>query len=241
MTTINSTDQIPALRQALADNKLPDRDREFAGKLVAAHEAGRLTFNMAQWVPRLLSRIDAPESQTLKVGGIVKLLASAKAKGLKFPKLWLQLENGSPMRITIAGDKSKTPGYLMLTDGGGFGNGLYFGKISPQGELMLGKDGFAVAKSLTDLLARLAKDPAKVAADFGHLTGHCCFCSLPLNDPKSVRVGYGPVCAEKFCLPWGEAPKAKPSHAGGLSPGLVQAVKAAERREAKAKRNGARV
>jgi hypothetical protein len=242
----NSTDQIQALRRALADGKLPGRDREFAGKLVAAHEAGRLTFNMAQWVPRLLSRADAPESPTLKVTGVVNLLDTAKAKGLKHPKLWLLLDGvgaePSPLRITIAGDKSKTPGYLMLTDGGGFGSGLYFGKISPQGELHLGRDGFEVVKPLTALLTRLAKDPAKVAADFGHLTGHCCFCSLPLNDPKSTRVGYGPICAEKFCLPWGiDDPKARKSnktdyHASGLSPGLRAAMTAAEKREKAAKR-----
>jgi hypothetical protein len=25
-----------------------------------------------------------------------------------------------------------------------------------------------------------------------------------LNDARSIAVGYGPVCAEKFGLPWGE-------------------------------------
>jgi hypothetical protein len=42
-----------------------------------------------------------------------------------------------------------------------------------------------------------------VAAEHGHKTGNCCFCSRPLNDARSTEVGYGPVCADKWELPWG--------------------------------------
>jgi hypothetical protein len=36
----------------------------------------------------------------------------------------------------------------------------------------------------------------------------CSFCGTELDDPKSLRVGYGPTCAKKNGLPWGE--KAEP-------------------------------
>jgi hypothetical protein len=201
----NIQQQVKALAGAIDTGAIPARDAEFARKLVSAYGNGKLTFNMAQWVPRLLERVAqaAVPNAVISVKGVVALLNHAKSSGLKFPKLWLQLPDGSPLRITIAGDKSKTPGFVMLTDGGGFGVGKYFGKISQAGELMLGKDGFAVRDALTELLTRLAADPAKVAAEFGHLTGHCCFCSLRLNDERSVSVGYGPVCADKFGLAWG--------------------------------------
>jgi hypothetical protein len=54
---------------------------------------------------------------------------------------------------------------------------------------------------LTNILSQLAKNPQRVAAEFGKLTGRCCFCRIKLTDGKSTEVGYGPVCAKKWALP----------------------------------------
>lgn len=154
-------------------------------------------FNRNQFPPR--------ESVALpSVTGVVNLLAHARDKGLKFPKLWLQFANRDPLRIHVAGERSSTPGYLMLTDGAGFPDNQYYGRIAPTGALEIGRDGHARKHELVPLLERLACEPAKVAAEYGHMTGNCCFCSRGLNDARSTEVGYGPVCAEKFGLPWGE-------------------------------------
>jgi hypothetical protein len=45
---------------------------------------------------------------------------------------------------------------------------------------------------------------AEQAAAFGKLVGRCCFCSHAIDTPESTAVGYGPVCASKFGLPWGQ-------------------------------------
>lgn len=45
---------------------------------------------------------------------------------------------------------------------------------------------------------------AEEAAAFGHTTGNCVFCMQPLTDGRSTTVGYGPVCATKNNLPWGD-------------------------------------
>lgn len=42
------------------------------------------------------------------------------------------------------------------------------------------------------------------AARFGKTTGRCVFCSRMLTDERSIEVGYGPICAEREGLPWGE-------------------------------------
>lgn len=138
------------------------------------------------------------------LAGVVELLGRARDAGLKYPKLWLELEPGSPLRIHVAGETSSTPGYLQLTDGGPFGANRWYGRVSPDGELEMGKAGRAVEAQLVQLLESLAADPASVAADYGHVTGSCCFCHRRLSDDRSVTVGYGPVCADKFGLPWGE-------------------------------------
>ena len=47
---------------------------------------------------------------------------------------------------------------------------------------------------------------AAEAAAFGHQHENCVFCSRSLTDDKdgrSVQVGYGPICASKYGLPWG--------------------------------------
>lgn len=141
------------------------------------------------------------------VAGIVQLLGHARDGGLKWPKLWLQLPDGTPIRITVAGPASRTPGFLMLTDGRPFGANSFFGKISPRGALELFADGNQRREDLVPLLSRLALEPAKVAAEFGHLTGNCCFCARKLADERSTLIGYGKTCAQKFGMPWGAATK----------------------------------
>lgn len=59
-------------------------------------------------------------------------------------------------------------------------------------------------------LKRFAADPATFAAEYGRLTGYCCFCHLTLKSERSVAVGYGPVCARNYRLPWGKAKSADP-------------------------------
>jgi hypothetical protein len=47
---------------------------------------------------------------------------------------------------------------------------------------------------------------ADEAAAYGHAHDACVFCATPLSDDgpgKSVEVGYGPICAGKYGLPWG--------------------------------------
>lgn len=58
-------------------------------------------------------------------------------------------------------------------------------------------------EALPSFLETFANAPARVAADYGHRTGRCCFCQRDLSDERSVDVGYGPICAEKWGLPWG--------------------------------------
>lgn len=46
-------------------------------------------------------------------------------------------------------------------------------------------------------------DPISACDTHGKTSGMCCFCSSPLTDKRSTAVGYGPICAQRFGLPWG--------------------------------------
>jgi len=49
----------------------------------------------------------------------------------------------------------------------------------------------------------LVADPEKVVSEYGNLSGNCFACHKQLTDDRSIRVGYGKVCAKKFGLRWG--------------------------------------
>ena len=62
----------------------------------------------------------------------------------------------------------------------------------------------ALKNDLTSILSKLAGAPARIAAAYGKLTGNCCFCGTGLTNDNSTDVGYGPVCAKRWGLPWGK-------------------------------------
>lgn len=46
-------------------------------------------------------------------------------------------------------------------------------------------------------------DIASKLAEWSRDLGTCCYCSMPLDDPRSKTLGYGPYCAARWGLPWG--------------------------------------
>ena len=97
----------------------------------------------------------------------------------------------------MAGPTSKNAGKIQIQGEGVFPNRPYFGSVDQAGNWTPGK---ASAEGLEALLIEFGKNPAKVAKEYGSLTGSCCFCGSPLTDPKSTAAGFGPVCAAHYGL-----------------------------------------
>lgn len=135
----------------------------------------------------------------LNVTGVFSLFEHAIAHSLKYPKIRLQTANRQSVCLSRAGNKSRYTGQIMVTDGRPFGQNTYFGRIDLDGVFHPTQDN----ADLNSLLARLSDNPAAVASEYGRLTGNCCFCTTPLKDARSTAVGYGPICADHFGLPWG--------------------------------------
>lgn len=142
----------------------------------------------------------APVARQVNIGGVFSLFEQAIANKLKYPKIRLQTRTGSPVVLARAGVKSKYTGQVLITDGAPFGSNIYFGRVGMDGVFYPSQ---VQSPAVIELLERLSADPVAVASEYGRLTGHCCFCELPLKDARSTAVGYGPVCAEKFGLAWG--------------------------------------
>jgi hypothetical protein len=102
---------------------------------------------------------------------------------------------GQEFKVSPAGAESRNPGFLYVKRGGS-----YQGKISPRGEFSASREA---AEGILEALQTFAADPVKAAFAYGQETGSCCFCARELTDPRSVTVGYGPICADRFGLPWG--------------------------------------
>lgn len=199
--------------QALV-NVLPslnERDQAFAASLIAQHGKKGLSPKQTYWVGELVKRANTPAkpAETKKVGNvkpILDMLTNAK-QHLKNPAVIFRVKDRD-LRLSIAGIRARFPGSVNVAGTGTFAERDWFGRINKDGEFEPSPKWDEVTQtSIAKALKALAKNPAKAAAEYGHMTGSCCFCSKTLTDSRSVKVGYGPVCAGHFGLPWGDTAK----------------------------------
>lgn len=125
---------------------------------------------------------------------------------LKFPKIRFDnvLPGGGNLTISLMGSGSKMPGTLGVTNSSSFHDRIWYGRILQDGVFLRGKNvSMDTASMVLEFLKKFAADPVKVAAEYGIQSGSCCFCHLPLTTDESLAVGYGPVCAKHYGLPWG--------------------------------------
>jgi len=174
---------------------------EFATSLVRQWDRySRLSDKQWMWVERLAARAGQPvaTAPVVNLANVIKLFATA-AKKLKYPKLTFFVD-GTTIRFQVAGERSRCPGTINVTDGGSYGQNTWYGRIDRNGEWL---PSAAATPAVIDLVKRLGEDLIAAAVQHGHHTGHCCFCALQLKDERSTSVGYGPICADKWELPWG--------------------------------------
>jgi hypothetical protein len=196
--------QVEMLKNAL--QKLSQSDKNFAQSLIDGFTRyNRLSDKQLYWVDVLTKRANGDakpmaSTEVVKVVEIKNLFAKA-SNSLKRMKIRLKTKLNQNVVFTIAGERSKYAGQVMITDGGPFGDNKYFGKIDMEGNLL--KTG-QCDDNVLSLIKEFADNPAETAGKYGRLTGNCCFCMRGLDDERSVSVGYGPVCAGHYGLPWGE-------------------------------------
>lgn len=177
----------------------------FAKDLAYAVSRGRLSHKQRPWLHKLAQEIaqpkpaPAPVAHVTSAATIVAMLTLAGSK-LKRPRITLDMD-GREMRLQIAGPNSRYRGDVMVTDGGPYGNNVWYGRISPLGDFLPGR-GFE--SWVVETLDAFSKNPAQFASLYGRKTGNCCFCNRELSTAESLAVGYGPVCAGHYGLPWGD-------------------------------------
>lgn len=194
--------QTESLRASLP--LLNARDRDFAESLLQAYRTRGLSDKQAFWVGALVKRAagspPAEKRIATDLAPILALFATARGS-LARPSVALQTQATGAIRISLAGDASREPGTLVVTTGGSFAQRAFLGRVRRDGSwapsATMGRLGVD-QDALLALLARLAADPKAVAQEHGRLTGQCSFCQRALTDERSVAMGIGPICAEKW-------------------------------------------
>jgi hypothetical protein len=186
-------------------DQLSERDARFARDLCRNYWDRGLSDRQAVWVERLLSRArgeepEPPEAVQVAVNEIYSMMHTA-AENLKWPKVLLHTPADGDVQFSVAGPRSNSPGSINVTDGGAYGSNRWYGRIHSDGQWRTPVAG--VPEAIVQIVQRFAANPAGVAAEHGRASGHCCFCRKQLTDPRSMHVGYGPVCAGNWGLPWG--------------------------------------
>lgn len=210
--------QVEELGNAM--NALAEKDKSFAASLCEQYWRRGLSQKQEAWVGKLLARTKRPATEAVTVGdmaGVVALFERAR-QHLKYPKILLYVPAASEtLRLSVAGPRARVPGSInvasqdhVTADGARVWYGrINNGALEPSGAL----EDHPAKAAIVARLQEFATDPAHVAADHGRLTGHCSFCNIPLTDERSTGVGYGPICADHYGLPWGARPEEFGAHA----------------------------
>lgn len=173
-------------------------DQSFAESLIAQYKRrGGLSEKQVAWVSKLTERALAPprvEQLDCSLAPVVQSLVYAGSK-LKYPKVRLLSPAGKDLVVYIAGERSKYSGNAVVVSPGSFEDRTYYGRVDQSGQFFKSN---SADQDVVEILKRFASAPAETAAQYGKLTGNCCFCGRKLSDEKSLKNGYGPVCAVNY-------------------------------------------
>lgn len=208
MTDFATTDLHTAISHlSISIPKLSEKDRAFASSLLdSVWKRGSASEKQEYWIRELCKRTQpAAPRETVDLGSLegINALFDKAAESLKRPAIVLDAGD-TPIRLSVAGAEARVPGSINVTTNGAYEGRTWFGRILKDGRFEK-SPRVEVPADLVAILKRFAAEPATVAAEYGRKTGACCFCARPLTDGRSVSVGYGPICADRYGLPWGEA------------------------------------
>lgn len=195
------TEKAIKLRQLLPF--FAEKDKRFINSLIDWNQGKGMPFSSKQlyWVDKFIQEGEEakaatnqlrPSAELRKFPNIAKLfLYSKQVTSLAYPKITYQLAKELPA-ITLYYNnnhgciQAKVAGKLVAT-------------IKANGQ----EDArWPIKTSYLAMLETIEKDPVAAATLSGKLTSCCSFCGRALTDERSVVLGYGPVCAEHWGLPW---------------------------------------
>ena len=179
--------------------------KPFAKDLASKADQYGLTHDQIVWTHILaiegtFEHVKKTVEQTIQDFENIAAFFKRASANLKYPKVLLYVVD----RCIVL--KWKLDGTIQLVDrhrttfNQKFGKPMpeWYGKITPDGKLVTGVELLGLHEALT----AFAQNHTHVAEVYGQRFGHCCFCGLELTNKASVHLGYGPICASNYGLPW---------------------------------------
>ena len=170
-------------------------DKAFTNFIAMWTNDKALTVRQVNWFAKLLDRALAGAANE----------APAIAPQYLFTAI-LELLNRSPGKVRFTG------GYMFKYTGTAYtsyphqyhvSEGMrYMGRLTETGVFLPARE---CGQEDIRALSMINANPLEAAVAYAQATGACSFCGRELTDDRSVAHGYGPICAEKYALPWGEA------------------------------------
>ena len=202
---ITFTSAFATLADAYRALDTAEHQSEFALDLLVKARARQLSERQAAWLHKLATDSSIPRerrflAKDLNLAKIIEIFDTAFANGKRYPRIELaEAFDDDRHEVTVKirrfGSRSKHVGCAKIETA----NSEFAGIIFRDGAVSTSRN-FA---DVEGVLRELAKDPLQVIAQNGVATSQCCYCCRALNDARSREVGYGPVCAESYGLPWG--------------------------------------
>ena len=131
----------------------------------------------------------------IDMSDLLNRFALALKAGIKRPKV-----NTGDLLFSLAPAHGHNAGCVYVKgEKDDYGDRPYLGKITPEGKFFAGR---GVEDDVKQRIAEVGADVVGSAKAHGAQHGNCCFCSRDLTTDESVSNGYGPICADRYGLPW---------------------------------------
>jgi hypothetical protein len=171
---------------------------------LAAGELGEL-FGIELAAPEpVVAAAPEPAPEPAAPGPYASIISLFGRARLRRPALRFSLPCGAELCLARAGERSRYPGQIHASDGGGYGSGRYYGRIDLGGNWRAARDFAGASPELREAilatLAGLAAAPGAYLDAHGRRTGRCSCCARALAADESVRAGIGPVCRQRWGL-----------------------------------------
>ena len=213
-----------------------DIKSEFIKDLITSyHRYGRLTIKQLPWMLRAWKVHCSEDKETAPAvravaGGeieyniripcdgkkVLALLDKGKEAGLKNPDINFMfpapINNIPGIRVYLSGPQSSFPGaatVIIQETPENYDNNNYLATVFRDAPVR-----WSMVNAKDELIQRairaLVENPVESAVSSGRQTGICMFCMRPLTHAVSLHHGYGPICADRYGLPW-EGEKLEPN------------------------------
>jgi hypothetical protein len=168
-------------------------DREDSNKFMSESQVCWV-YKMAEDL--LQSREPKPEVRSTDASNILASVAEARAKGIKKPALRLLMPSDNYIEVKYM-SMGKNAGGCWVTS-----NGNLIGKIDDCGTFTFVGRPYTkkFIAEVFEFIESVNSNVKGALESYGKLSSRCGCCGLPLTNKKSIELGIGPICLDKYGL-----------------------------------------